>query len=152
LYRSGADFVIPVEFETSLEMFSKALGNYLVSHEEIERTLGLIRSKGYKALRKVVTISSDVEIPDFEICTQIVHELSPAHGKTIKELDLRRKLGVSVLAIKKHDQLITNPSPKTRFDDNDVVYMLGNHYENTCVNELFSHDVEGKDKNHKVIK
>ena len=37
LYRAGANEVIPEEFETSIEIFTRVLMEYLVPHEEIER-------------------------------------------------------------------------------------------------------------------
>lgn len=142
LYKVGADYVIPVEFETALEMFSKTLSNYLVPHEEIEKTLGLIRSKGYNALRiepDKKTISK-IHIPDFEISTLIIHENSIAFNKSIKELDLRNKTGITILAVKKRDKILTNPKADTILEGGDTIYALGNHYNTSCLNEIFKHN------------
>ncbi len=141
LYKVGADEVIPIEFESSLEMFSKALSNYLVPHEEIEKTLGLIRSKGYEALRseKSKLKLSKIHIPDFEISTLVIHKESIAYKKSIKDLDLRNKTGITILAIKQQDKVLTNPQADTILDDGDVIYTLGNHYNSSCINEIFKH-------------
>jgi len=141
LYKVGADYVIPIEFETSLEMFSKTLNNYLVSHEEIEKTLGLIRSEGYKALRieSKIRTTPEIHIPDFEISTLIIHQNSIAFNKSIKELDLRKKTGITILAVKKQDEIITNPKADTILEDGDTIYTLGNHYNSSCLNEIFKH-------------
>ncbi len=142
LYKVGADYVIPIEFETSLEMLNKTLSNYLVPHEEIEKTLGLIRSKGYKALRSdsKETKKSKIHIPDFEISTLVVHDDSVAFNKSIKELDLRNKTGISILAVKKqNEKIITNPKADLILRDGDIIYALGNHYNTTCINDIFKH-------------
>ncbi|OQY00583.1 MAG: hypothetical protein B6I20_08550 [Bacteroidetes bacterium 4572_117] len=141
LYKVGADYVIPIEFESALEMFSKTLSNYLVPHEEIEKTVGLIRSKGYKALRfeSGAIAESKIHIPDFEISTLIIHENSIAFNKTIKELDLRNKTGITILAVKKQEEIFTNPDANTILEKGDTIYALGNHYNTSCINEIFKH-------------
>jgi len=139
LYEAGADEVIPDEFELSLEMFAKVLTKYLVPLEEIEKTLALIRAEGYDALRSDdhKAISSKIKIPDFEISTLIIHKASLAYQKSIKDLDLRNKTGLTILAVKKQEQVLTNPSANTVLDDGDIVYVLGNHYDSSCINEIF---------------
>jgi CPA2 family monovalent cation:H+ antiporter-2 len=141
LYKVGADDVIPVELESSLEMFSKTLSNYLVPHEEIEKTLAHIRSKGYEALRikDKKKLIPKVHIPDFEISTLIIHKGSIALNKTIKDLDLRNKTGITILAIKKDKEVITNPSTGIILEEGDIIYTLGNHYNTSCINEIFQH-------------
>jgi len=141
LYKTGANYVVPVELESSMEMFSKTLSNYLVPHEEIERALALIRAKGYEALRKKekkINISK-VNIPDFEISTLVIHKDSIAINKSIKDLDLRKKTGISILAVKKSDKVITNPDINLVLEENDIIYTLGNHYKLSCINEIFKH-------------
>ena len=141
LYKTGANYVVPVELESSMEMFSKTLNNYLVPHEEIEKTLALIRSKGYEALRKKeqkIEISK-INIPDFEISTLIIHKKSIALNKSIKDLDLRNKTGISILAVKKSNKVITNPDINLILEENDIIYTLGNHYNLSCINEIFKH-------------
>lgn len=142
LYEVGADDVIPIEFESSLEMFSRALSHYLVSHEEIERLLAKIRAKGYEAFRTESnkTNAQKLNIPDFEINTLAIHKRSFAYHKSIKELDLRNKTGISILAVKKQEDIITNPKADMVLEENDIIYTLGDHYNSTCLNEIFKHD------------
>ncbi|MDD2197669.1 MAG: cation:proton antiporter [Bacteroidales bacterium] len=141
LYEVGADDVIPIEFEAFLEMFSRALNHYLIPNIEIERLLAKIRANGYKAFRsngekgKAVKLS----IPDFEINTMTIHKDSLAYNKSIKELDLRNKTGISILAIKRQDELHTNPSADFVLKGDDIIYTLGDHYNATCLNEIFKH-------------
>ena len=139
LYEMGADDVIPIEFEAYLEMFSRALNHYLVPNEEIEGLLAKIRANGYKAFRSTSDKGKKekLSIPDFEINTLVIHKNSVAYQKSIKELDLRNKTGISILAIKRKDQVFTNPSADFIMQDHDIIYTLGDHYNATCLNEIF---------------
>lgn len=46
-------------------------------------------------------------------------------GRTLKELDLRKRYGITVLAIKRGDEVIVNPSAKDRVLSEDVLLVLG---------------------------
>ncbi|MEN8225893.1 MAG: NAD-binding protein, partial [Bacteroidota bacterium] len=50
LFDTGADEVIPEEFETSIEIFTKVLTKYSIPQEEIEKLVTEIRSDGYHIL------------------------------------------------------------------------------------------------------
>lgn len=142
LYQMGADDVIPIDFEAYLEMFSRALNHYLIPYEEIEKLLAKIRANGYKAMRANILggIKEQLSIPDFEINTLMIHKNSLAYQKSIKELDLRNKTGISILAIKRQDQVFTNPSPDFVLDDKDIIYTLGNQNNAAYLNEVFKHE------------
>ena len=47
LYALGADEVIPEEFETAVEIFTRVLQKYLFSKDHIEKFTAEVRSKGY---------------------------------------------------------------------------------------------------------
>lgn len=53
LHELGADEVIPEEFETSVEIFSRVLAKYLVPRDEIERVVAEVRSDGYEMFRNL---------------------------------------------------------------------------------------------------
>ncbi len=47
-------------------------------------------------------------------------------GKTLKELDLRKRFGITVIAIKKpNGQVMVNPSGENRIEKEDVLLILG---------------------------
>jgi CPA2 family monovalent cation:H+ antiporter-2 len=52
LHELGADEVIPEEFETSIEIFTRALKKYLVSQKDIETLIAEMRAGDYKLLCK----------------------------------------------------------------------------------------------------
>ncbi|MCL9813214.1 potassium channel family protein [Natranaeroarchaeum aerophilus] len=46
-------------------------------------------------------------------------------GKKLKTIDLESETGVRIIAIRRGDEWITNPGPKTRIEANDVTIMRG---------------------------
>ncbi len=57
-----------------------------------------------------------------------IFEMKPPqrlHNKTLKELDLRRKYDVTVLAIKRGDKFIVNPSAEEVIVQDDILVVLG---------------------------
>jgi K+/H+ antiporter YhaU regulatory subunit KhtT len=51
---------------------------------------------------------------------------SEAEGKSLIDIDLRKKTGVTVLAIRRGGDVIEHPVPKTVFHSEDIAYLLGN--------------------------
>lgn len=51
---------------------------------------------------------------------------SPIANKKIKELELQRRLGVDILAIKRGDEWIFTPKGKEKILPKDVIYLRGN--------------------------
>lgn len=53
LHRLGADDVIPEEYETSVEIFTRVLTKYLVPRDEIEEYIERIREEDYEMFRSI---------------------------------------------------------------------------------------------------
>ncbi|CAN2041145.1 hypothetical protein GMMP15_320008 [Candidatus Magnetomoraceae bacterium gMMP-15] len=130
LYELGANEVIPEEFETSVEIFTRVLTKYLIPKDEIEALVAKIRSDGYEMFRSLFKESSsfsdlNIYLPDVEIGTLKLVEESPLIGKSLIELELRKKYGVTVLAIRRNSQTLSNPNVNMPFYAKDVLYVLG---------------------------
>jgi len=130
LYELGADEVVPEEFETSVEIFTRVLRKYLIARDEIEKFVSEVRSDGYQMLRSRSRDSlsfSDLSLnlPDVEINTLRVAERSPVDGQALGQVELRKRYGVSVLAIRRGETTLSNPGAETRILGNDVVVVLG---------------------------
>ncbi len=130
LYELGANEVIPEEFETSVEIFTRVLARYLIPRDEIEALAAEIRSDGYEMFRSLSRDSpsfSDLtlQLPDFEISTLRVAEKSPLVGKSLGEIDLRKNYGVTVLAIRRNSQIFPNPDVSMPLCANDVFFIIG---------------------------
>ncbi|HEX5966444.1 MAG TPA: cation:proton antiporter, partial [Pyrinomonadaceae bacterium] len=126
----GADEIIPEEFETSIEIFSRVLTKLGLPRHIIQRQVAAIRSEGYEMLRlptlpmvELIDIAEALGSAATE--TFIVPRDSPAAGQTIGELKLRTKTGVSVIAVIHDGSTEINPGPETIIDGDDVVVLLG---------------------------
>jgi CPA2 family monovalent cation:H+ antiporter-2 len=130
LLELGANDVIPEEFETSIEIFSRVLKEYGIPRHVIHRRVGEVRSEGYQMLRAPSV--APVEMHDIaealagaETETLIVEADSPAAGKTIGELKLRSLTGTTVVAAVHEGRTEINPGPQLRIQADDVLVLMG---------------------------
>ncbi|NJW53227.1 monovalent cation:proton antiporter-2 (CPA2) family protein [Salinimicrobium oceani] len=124
----GADEVIPEEFETSIEIFSRVLTNYLVPINELESLVDSVRADNYQVFqsRKSLQTFNSSTIPDFKIsCIRLLADSGPVVGKSIEEVDVRRNYGVNILAVSRKGDMITNVSPNERLLQNDHIFISG---------------------------
>ncbi len=130
LYSLGANEVIPEEFETSIEIISRVLHRYFIPVNEIERHIDEIRKDGYEMFRNLkqkyeVFPELKQHLPDNEIETLRIEAFSPLAGKTLAEVDFRKKYGVTVLAIRRGRETIANPAGDTRLSAQDIIVLIG---------------------------
>jgi CPA2 family monovalent cation:H+ antiporter-2 len=130
LYSLGANDVIPEEFETSIEIISRVLHRYFIPVNEIEKYIADVRKDGYEIFRNVqqkYTVFPELKqhLPDIEIETIRIGEASPLAEKTLAEIGFRKIHGVTVLAIQRDRQTITNPSGDTSLLAQDIVILIG---------------------------
>jgi CPA2 family monovalent cation:H+ antiporter-2 len=126
----GADEVIPEEFETSIEIFSRALHRYSFPRNVILDMVEIIRSNSYTALRSIEVprrhLFEQYEwLPEIEIDGYRLSEGSPLGEKTIKELQVRKKTGVTVIAVRRGKTVHTNPEPDFRLKTGDFLLFTG---------------------------
>lgn len=130
LHELGANEVIPEEYETSVEIFSRVLSKYLVPKDEIERFTLETRSGGYQIFRKRAQESAplcdlELHLPGMEVSTVRVSEKTTLVGKSIADMQLRKKYGVALLAIKRGTELLSNPDGQTHVMGGDILILLG---------------------------
>ena len=126
----GADEVIPEEFETSIEIFSRVLREYGVSRHAIQHHVSEIRSEGYQMLRSpsvpLVSMNDIAEALGAAATeTLLLEEDSPALGRSIGELELRHRTGATVVAVVRDGLTDVNPGSDFRFEHGDIVVLLG---------------------------
>lgn len=126
----GANEVIPEEFETSIEIFSRVLNQYNFPGNIILEMADKIRSNSYKALRKVDLPKQHLFekcewLPEIEMDGYKVSDDSVVIGKSIADLQVRKKTGVTVIAVRRESNVITNPTPHFRFRKNDIILVTG---------------------------
>jgi len=130
LYELGADEVVPEEFETSIEIFTRVLEKYLIPRDGIESLIAEIRSDGYKMFRKVSpdTLSTKdlkIQLPDIKISTLSIADNSPLVGRSLAKMKIRKKYGILVLAIRRDSQIISNPDSNMELCAKDELFVLG---------------------------
>ena len=142
LYELGADEVIPEEFETSVEIFTRVLVKYLIPKDEIERFISEVRSGGYhmfRSLSQEASSCSDLKhcLPDIEINTLRIGEKSPIVGRTLAETEMRKKYGVTILAIRRDGKTISNPDVDIEFVAGDILFAIGTPDQLAKISNLF---------------
>ncbi|MBI3399728.1 MAG: cation:proton antiporter [Deltaproteobacteria bacterium] len=134
LYKLGANQVISEEFETSVEIFARVLGEYHIPNNIIQNQIDLIRHEGYAMLRglslpkeRLMELSS--LFAGSVTSTFLATEDSPAAGKTLAELDLRKKTGAIIIAIVRGGKAAASLSADFRINAGDVLVLLGSHVQ-----------------------
>ncbi|MCB0540412.1 MAG: monovalent cation:proton antiporter-2 (CPA2) family protein [Bacteroidetes bacterium] len=126
----GADDVIPEEFETSIEIFSRTLHYFLVPEDDIEYFVETTRSNNYDLFQKNKSIPRTFRpsnFPDFHIsCLKVKTDSGAIIGKTINEMDIRNRFGVNILGIMRKDELISEIKPDEKILRRDILYVTGN--------------------------
>jgi CPA2 family monovalent cation:H+ antiporter-2 len=112
-----------------VEIFSRVLSRYLIPRDEIDRFVNEVRSDGYEMLRRLPqdgTAFCDLQsyIPDVQINTIRVGNASPFVGKTLSEVELRKKYGVTLLAIRRDKEILSNPDADTKIEAGDILVLL----------------------------
>lgn len=143
LLELGASDVIPEEFETSVEIFTRVMMRYLVPRGDIERFTEEVRSEGYEMLR-----SSEVrgesfcalnrQFPGMDVSALTVELGSILDGQTLLESDLRRSHGLTVVAVGREDEVMANPDGSLRLQAGDVAYVFGPHADIAAKAGLFT--------------
>ena len=140
LYNVGADQVLPEKFEIALDLFTRILYQKLYPKAEINRMTTHIRNSHlgeFTDKDKVNQPSLFDELSKVNISSIVVEESSEAERKSIKQLALRKRTGVTLLAIKKGDIIIEHPVPDTILQRNDIAYLLGLPEQVDMASELF---------------
>ena len=64
-------------------------------------------------------------LPGMEVSTVRVSEKTTLVGKSIADMQLRKKYGVALLAIKRGTELLSNPDGQTHVMGGDILILLG---------------------------
>ncbi len=130
LKKLGADEVIPEEFETSIEIFARVLHRYSFPRSMILDMIEKVRSNSYTALRDTEVprrhLFEKYEwLPEIEIDGFKIPEGSHLSEKTIKELQVRKKTGATIIAVKRENKVVTNPEPDFQLKEHDFILFTG---------------------------
>ena len=129
LYKLGANEVIPEEFETSVEIFSRLLSKYLVPKEKIDEFVYQIRSHEYEIFRKLASsepyyskFSEKAPIPEFHMIT--LTGASLLVGTTCADCAFSEH-NIQLSAVSRDGILHGKISDDFRFMAGDILFFLG---------------------------
>lgn len=138
----GADEVIPEEFETSIEIFTRVLRQYMVTQGDIENIVTNIRSSDYEMLTSIKPTSTNavfqqLNIPDKEVATlHVQHGNNNIAGSSIQTSGIGKNYNVTVLAIKRGRKYISDIQPDTKIEIDDLVYIFGASKDINALNQV----------------
>ncbi|MBD1396165.1 cation:proton antiporter [Pontibacter sp. JH31] len=130
-FRIGADEVIPEEFETSIEIFTRVLSKYLMPRDEIAAFTNSIRADNYEMLRSLTGRKNtpgniSIDLPDLEVASlRIFTKNDTLVNKPLIESDVRNKFAITIVAIKRDGETLLDINAKTKLKRGDVIYVVG---------------------------
>lgn len=134
LYRLGAAQVIPEEFETSIEIFAHVLKKFAIPDNVIAQQIKMVRAGRYGMLRGAPAgpaLHAEWSRLLEGVLTQtfLLEPASPASGRTIRELALRKRTGVTIVALTRAGKPLPSPAPETQLLPGDVLVLVGSHQQ-----------------------
>ena len=131
VYKFGANYVVPEELETTIEMLALVLRQYHVPRNVIASQVAIIRQDKYRPIiGEQVSAATLDQLPFILAATTteagMILENSPCVGKTVASSGLK-ETGVSLLAIVRDGKPISNPADDFVFQKGDVLIMIGSH-------------------------
>ncbi|MFQ5672066.1 MAG: cation:proton antiporter [Nitrospinales bacterium] len=132
LNAAGADQVIPEEFETSIEIFSRVLKEFHVPQNIIEQQVELARLEGYSMFRGLSLNMERLRKFSVYLAASLtesfyVLENSWSNDKTLRDLELIIREQARLIAVIRHDELHANPDGGFRLQEGDIVILFGRH-------------------------
>lgn len=147
LKRLGANDVIPEDFETSIEIFTRVLGHYLVPRQTIERYVNSIRSEIYDMARQLSVRGTGLKqtsellanelLTGLEVVACKVEEGSEITGKRLLETSMRKTHGVTVVGIRRKGEIIPSPGGDEFLHAGDTVFLFASPDALTSAMPLF---------------
>ncbi|WP_417608318.1 cation:proton antiporter [Owenweeksia hongkongensis] len=125
----GASEVISEEFETSVEIFTRVLHQYLVPEADITNYVQGVRKENYEMLRPFFNGNANLGLPDWQDLKVISIRVETSNeeivGVPLSEAKLRNKYGISVMAIYRNDEVQKVVDPSAHLEKGDLVYVFG---------------------------
>ena len=134
LKAAGADEVIPEEFETSIEIFSRVLRDYHIPNNIIEQQVELIRLEGYSMFRGLsLNTESLKKFSTYLTATLtesflVVHD-SWAREKMLRDMNITERTGAVVIAVVRKNKPHPNPGSEFAVLLGDILILFGSHQQ-----------------------
>lgn len=143
LRRMGANDVISEEFESSIEVFSHVLAQYLVPRQDIEAYASYLRQANYRMMRRLsaaVDSLGDVaaRLPDMGVQAMRLMPDSELVGKKLLDSGIRPRYDLTVVAVSRGANVVSPPGPDFILSEGDIVYLFGKKEKFYSIKALFS--------------
>lgn len=129
LLRVGASDVVSGELESAIEIMARLLRLMGVPRNLIDREVALVRERTQASARDQTvpraTLATMDALKGLKIETFAIEPASHAAGKSLRDLNLRRLTGVTVIAASRGTEVMDNPAPGMPFQAGDMLYLLG---------------------------
>jgi len=135
LYQLGAQEVVQPEFEAALEMGAHMLLKFGDTTPEVQHVVNRYRRGRYRDIQPERSqywgdhIDLETAIEGFERHWYVVEAESPIRGRSLAEIDVRRRTGSTVMAIARKKQLHRYPTGTFVFEVGDRVLAIGDAEE-----------------------
>jgi CPA2 family monovalent cation:H+ antiporter-2 len=132
LKKAGANQVIPEEFETSIEIFSRVLREFRMPNNIIEQQVELVRLEGYGMFRGLSLNMESMQNFSTYLTASLsqsfqVMEDSWSNGKQLDNLNLTQQTGATLIAVVRDNHAQPNPAGDLRITTEDVLILFGRH-------------------------
>ena len=130
LYEGGVYMVIMPELEAGLEIARQALLNLKIPIPIIQRYTDTVRLGHYHPERQNQKESQEIRLLKnagelLELSWERLGRESLLIGKTLRELDIRQTIGVSIVGVLRDGQFSMNPSADFEFQVDDLIAVIG---------------------------
>jgi CPA2 family monovalent cation:H+ antiporter-2 len=143
----GANEVVPEEFETALEIFTRLLRHMTVAENDINRLVQELRKRDYAYLLSppppiVNRLASALSDMQFRILR--VEAGSQADGNSLQELHLRPRYNLNVISVQRSERNLGQPGADTVLLHDDLVVLLGSSEALLLAREVFTFSPSGE--------
>jgi len=130
LHGAGAEIVVPVELETAVRLFAEVLRTYRIPGDEVRTHIQEVRAHDYERMRSPEEIAPSIALEGLDeeglhTRTVIVRDTMPAAGRPLSDLSLAETYGVTVLAVRRNGETVTDPSNDFIVTPGDRLILLG---------------------------
>ena len=139
----GADEVVSEEFEAAREIFTRALRKYQLPETEISKIVGRLQSWGYTKFVKNAEKEPHMPGMDTMLLSLRIHMLhvepgASVTGKTITQLDLKNRYGITDFGLRRGDKTTAQPDPDTRLQTGDALIVFASDQTVEELSPLFT--------------
>ncbi|NJN62481.1 MAG: sodium:calcium exchanger [Coleofasciculaceae cyanobacterium RL_1_1] len=142
LYQLGAQEVVQPEFEASLEMGAHMLLKFGDSTYAVQQVVNRYRRGRYRDIQPERSqywgddMNMEAAVEGFERQWYTIESNSPLLGHSLAQANVRRRIGVTVMAFERGKKLHRYPTGDYRFELGDRLLVVGNSDEHTTFKSL----------------